>query len=115
MNIAPIAILLGLLLSSLIGASLGAQKRRRSLGAGLGLLFGPLGWVLVLLMQPDGDKCNACKGVLEPGATVCRHCGRDVVIVRVRPGPREYEPMPDPDAVVPPAPTLRQTTRKMRE
>lgn len=108
----PFTLLLGLLLSAIIGGALGAQRRRRSMGMCLGFLFGPLGWILVLLMQPEGEKCHACKGVLEPGATACRHCGRDVI---QRVGFRPYEPMPDKDAAVKPAPPVRQRTRKMKQ
>jgi hypothetical protein len=45
-------LLYGLLFSALVGALIGKSRRRGGFGFFLGLLLGPVGWVLIALMGP---------------------------------------------------------------
>jgi len=62
-----------------LGGALGAKYRGDVLaGIVLGLLCGPLG-LLVLLVVPDNrPKCPACRSVVDPLATVCPACRREL-------------------------------------
>lgn len=72
----------------LAGAAVGysaAQQRGYSpaVGIALGLLLGPLfAWGLFLIdgiFSPNEKKrCQHCAEWIEPGASVCRFCGRDL-------------------------------------
>jgi hypothetical protein len=92
------------------GAAIGyaaAQRRGFSpaIGLGLGMLFGPLfAWLLFLVngifSANERKRCPHCAEWLEPTATVCRFCQRDVPperrgparllrLVRRRPSPTD--------------------------
>lgn len=62
-------------ISILIGALAGRYRGRTPMGSMLGLLLGPMGWFIVLLMDDIRTKCKLCKGVIEPANILCRHCG----------------------------------------
>jgi hypothetical protein len=66
--------------SALIGGLIGNRKKQVASGVIWGLLLGPLGWVVVLLLPSRGPRCSECGGVL-PSSKVakCMHCGSDVV------------------------------------
>lgn len=61
------------MISGIIGAAIGGAKDAAGAGFLLGLLFGPLGWLLALL--PDGrPKCPYCRGRVDRQAWICMHC-----------------------------------------
>jgi hypothetical protein len=68
-----------------VGGVLVAWRRNRwILGPLLGLLLGPLGWLLVLRMAARLRECPACSRPIAIGASTCRHCGADVVRAQAR-------------------------------
>lgn len=68
-------ILIGLAISSLIGALIGKYKGHAVLGAVLGFFFGPIGWLIAALSSDDREKCIECGGAVVEGARKCMHCG----------------------------------------
>jgi hypothetical protein len=59
-------------------ASIIASNRGASglLWFAVGFLFGPLGLVFALFIQPSAI-CRDCRKPVDPEATVCSHCGRN--------------------------------------
>ncbi|MDQ7799523.1 MAG: hypothetical protein RDU76_11390 [Candidatus Edwardsbacteria bacterium] len=57
------------------GAWIGRFKGQTGGGAVLSLCLGPLGWFIALNLPDHRVKCKLCKGVIEPGNILCRHCG----------------------------------------
>jgi hypothetical protein len=88
---------LGAVLCGLIGYAVGQSKGKAAEGLLLGLILGPLGWLVLILLYPGtGLKCPHCGGSVEAGYGVCRHCAR------------EFEPFPIPEApAVPRGPDIR--------
>ena len=70
---------------------------RKPLGGGiaLGMLAGPIGWILVGFLDEDPvGQCPECRGTLvDAAATRCRHCG--AALARA-PVPPERPPLPPP-------------------
>lgn len=63
-----------------IGAAIGEPKRQGAMGFLLGFLFGPLGLLIVAVMQPNAVPaawCPVCGAVLAPFAPVCGECGAE--------------------------------------
>lgn len=60
------------------GVFVGWQRNRWLLGPILGLLLGPLGWLLVSRMRKRLRECPSCSRTIASGASTCRHCGADV-------------------------------------
>ena len=64
------------------------EKRNRSQGAGwaLGLLFGPLGWLIAALQAPVAApvdmgtmaRCPHCAELVQAAAVKCKHCGSNI-------------------------------------
>ncbi len=85
-----------------VGAAIGDRKGMKVAGFFLGFVFGPIGLVVIALLQPSPDEsarvarlrgmleCPHCREFIRAGATVCRFCGRDTVPV---------EPVVDEDAL----------------
>jgi hypothetical protein len=89
-----------LLIFGLIGRYIGRDKGRSSEGFWIGFLLGPIGLIIVALLQPtveveasraqqvssisreqiqsDTRPCPWCAEQIKPAAVVCRYCGRDV-------------------------------------
>lgn len=64
---------------ALIGAIIGKHFRDHAGGGALlGLLLGPLGWVLVFVLKDNRQKCPHCMSAVPQGATACKSCGRDI-------------------------------------
>lgn len=61
-----------------IGALIGSTRARPASGYLLGLLAGPLGWILILLGPDERPECPQCLGVIPFGAKKCMHCGSDI-------------------------------------
>jgi hypothetical protein len=67
-------LLWGMLLSALAGAVIGKFRGRAFVGGLVGLLLGPVGWLLILLGPDHRAKCPECRGVIDPRAKRCPHC-----------------------------------------
>jgi hypothetical protein len=63
----------------LVGALCGKSKGQPGIGFILGALLGPIGWILSLLSGDVRPKCEACRQVVDPKATVCPHCRSAIV------------------------------------
>ncbi len=72
-------LVIGALFSALIGSLIGGTKGRSGAGAVLGLLIGPIGWLLVAVGKDRRPKCPECGGVIVPGARRCKNCGASLV------------------------------------
>lgn len=68
-----------LLLSGLVGTAIGQGKERAFDGAILGLVLGPLGWLLMAREPHRTVHCVECSGLAVRGARLCRHCGSALV------------------------------------
>lgn len=62
----------------IIGMCFGTTKGHPWAGFFLGLFFGPLGWILVLLLPKEGLRCPYCCEVVHPNAVICPHCRSDI-------------------------------------
>ncbi len=67
------------ILGGLIGALIGKFKGRVALGLFLGVLFGPIGWIIVALLSNERPKCPECGGIVVEGARKCKNCGTVLV------------------------------------
>ena len=74
-------------IGGLVGAVIGKQRDRVAVGAILGVLAGPIGWLLVYFGPDDRPKCRECKGVIDIAARRCPHCGIDFNAPRQRSTP----------------------------
>jgi hypothetical protein len=84
-----VSLVVGTLLCGLVGALIGRWRGRTVQGLGLGLMFGPLGWIWVAALpsrKPPSTKpwsvadlpmrpCPGCGGEIPVAAVRCRHCG----------------------------------------
>jgi hypothetical protein len=68
-----------------IGAVIGNVRGRPGDGFGLGLMLGPLGWIITLCLPHAGLKCPECMGVVPAAARRCRHCGSELVRSKIIP------------------------------
>lgn len=64
---------------ALIGAIIGKHFRRQAgVGAVLGLLLGPLGWILVYTIRDLRYKCPECRSPVPEQAKRCPKCGSEI-------------------------------------
>ena len=65
-----------------IGYAIGDPKGRGFFGLWLGLLLGPIGWIVIGLLGREGvdqeRECPECLGSVPAAARKCRHCGSDL-------------------------------------
>ena len=97
----------GLALSAVVGGMIGQAKGQAGAGVALGLLLGPIGWLVVFLQSDPRPRCPLCGGVIVPGARKCKNCGSDLpqppkvdlVVVQgaVRVGGRTFIPLSGAD------------------
>jgi hypothetical protein len=66
------------LIGGLVGLLIGQLKNQPAVGFGLGLLLGPIGWLIMAVMPNAGPRCPACKSVVNKGATRCVNCGSSI-------------------------------------
>jgi hypothetical protein len=72
-------LLIGLPISAFVGWMIGKNKKRAGEGAVLGVLLGPLGWLIVACGKAVGmRKCPYCAEEVKSEASVCRFCSRDI-------------------------------------
>lgn len=70
-------LLFWLAISLAIGGALGEKlKGQRRAGMLLGV-FGPIGWICVILLSDKRTKCRKCMSAMNPGAVRCAKCGAD--------------------------------------
>jgi hypothetical protein len=72
----------GWIICVLLGGFIGGFRGRRSFGAFLGFLLGPLGWVIILCMSDCRKKCQYCGGSVPDCVRKCMHCGSDLYEAR---------------------------------
>lgn len=79
-----VPVLVGFLVSGLIGWAVGSAKGNGGSGFWWGLFLGPIGWIITALMTDERKRCPRCKAVLDQtfGRT-CRKCGAMLVRKRV--------------------------------
>ncbi|TLY48428.1 MAG: zinc ribbon domain-containing protein [Gammaproteobacteria bacterium] len=60
-----------------VGALIGKYKNAVARDTALGLILGPIGWIVSLLLpaQKPKPKCKACGKAVDAGDKHCRHCG----------------------------------------
>jgi hypothetical protein len=61
-----------------VGYFLGQAKGNGPAGAFMGAIFGPIGWLLALIVSPEAKACPFCVTRIPYAATVCPQCGRDI-------------------------------------
>lgn len=67
--------LVSAVISGVIGGLIGQYKARARAGFWLGLLIGPFGWLIVLLLpHANYIKCPHCGGELPRRQPECAHC-----------------------------------------
>ena len=71
----PAAILFWLAIQSGIGALIGRWRGRQLFGWIMGLVFGPIGWIITAIMSDRRPKCPECQGTIVQGARKCKSCG----------------------------------------
>ena len=76
--IPPSLILFWLIIGPVIGFAIGRARGRPEFGVALGLLVGPIGWLLLVLAPDARRKCPMCLGPVPEAARKCRHCGSDL-------------------------------------
>jgi hypothetical protein len=63
----------------LVGGMIGKSKGQTAGGVVAGIMLGPVGWLIVALVRPVGQrKCPYCAEQVKQEATVCRFCSRDL-------------------------------------
>ena len=67
-----------ILIMALVGLLIGKSKERGCAGFFLGLLLGPLGWIITALLADDRPRCPECLGVVNEYANKCQNCGADL-------------------------------------
>jgi len=105
------------LVCSAVGFGIGDSKGRGAQGALLGIVLGPLGWIVVGLMEPTEEiqrqrtdelaaaiglfsgangtsirQCPHCAEDIKAAAKVCRHCNRDVEPLTSEPAAQRRSP-----------------------
>lgn len=60
-----------------VGALIGKYKNAVARDTALGLILGPIGWIVSLLLpaQKQRPKCLACGKFVDAGDKHCRNCG----------------------------------------
>lgn len=69
-----------ILMSGLIGGLIGRMKARSMDGFCLGLVLGPLGVIIALLLKDNTRKpCPFCKESIKKTAVLCPHCHQELI------------------------------------
>jgi hypothetical protein len=67
------------LIGGIVGFLVGRARGRELDGLALGVLLGPIGWLITFLSKDHRPKCRECGGVIVEGAKKCLHCGSDLL------------------------------------
>ena len=67
-----------IVVNPLVGYAIGERKGNVATGIILGLLLGPIGWLVTAMCFSNLRKCPFCSEDIKPDAKVCRYCGRDL-------------------------------------
>jgi hypothetical protein len=70
-----------LVVNPTVGYLIGKRKNNADGGLVLGLLLGPIGWLIAAVYTGNLRKCPFCSEDIKPDAKVCRYCGREVTPV----------------------------------
>lgn len=77
-----ILILIGCAICGAIGRYIGQFKGRADAGMWLGVLLGPIGWLLAALVLHFETQCPHCCSPIHPQARVCPRCQRAQFVAR---------------------------------
>jgi hypothetical protein len=61
--------------SALVASEFASARGRGKAGFFLGLLYGPLGVIMALLLPSAAGRCPFCYEPVHSKATICPHCG----------------------------------------
>ncbi|MBS4034352.1 MAG: zinc ribbon domain-containing protein [Ignavibacterium sp.] len=61
-----------------VGMMIGNNKGAGGMGCILGLLLGPIGWIITAVSKGDKVQCPYCKEFINKAAVVCPHCHKDI-------------------------------------
>ena len=70
--------LMWIVLFGALGAAIGEKKGIGGQGFAVGALLGPLGVLFVLAASGNRVRCPACRETVDPAASVCPHCQRQI-------------------------------------
>ena len=66
-----------MLFFGVLGAAIGAYRKRAMLGFLLGAALGPVGALIALFVRDRRPRCPHCRGPLpDAAAALCMHCAR---------------------------------------
>ena len=68
------AIVLIWIICGVIAGIIGSSKGAGCAGTALGLLLGPFGIIIILVMSGNQKECPHCRKKIHPDATVCPYC-----------------------------------------
>lgn len=88
----PAFLILGLIVSGIIGTMIGDKAQKGTEGFFFGLLLGPVGWIIIAVLAAgdsegkvqheleQGSKvaCPACYSAIDWRATICPHCRTEI-------------------------------------
>jgi hypothetical protein len=57
-----------------VGALIGNRKGAAGSGFFLGVMLGPLGWIITAISKGNRIACPACRELVDPAATICPKC-----------------------------------------
>jgi hypothetical protein len=66
------------LLCGIVAAMIGRRKGAGCVGFVVGLILGPIGIIIALVMKGNRKACPFCKELVNRDATVCPHCQKDI-------------------------------------
>jgi len=83
-----VALSIPFIVSGMIGMSIAARKEAEFVGFLLGFFFGPIGWLLAILV--DGrPKCHMCQEHISSKASICSHCRTNFFFINDKPVTKE--------------------------
>jgi len=74
-----LGLFVGMLVCGFIGALIGSTRENAGIGCILGLMCGPIGWLLALLAD-NRKKCPECQSPMAKDAIRCARCGRSEIV-----------------------------------
>jgi hypothetical protein len=70
-----LAIVLWCCVNAVIGYAIGRLKNEVAAAVTLSILFGPMGWCIMVFSKGNLRKCPLCAEHVKPEAVICKHCG----------------------------------------